>query len=194
MAKTKNTSSVSTDIFDADELIALARLDMDKGNVEAALGKLKQVLTNAEPLPEAQAMAAKIYAQLGLYDRARALFQAYLQTNPKAITEKFQFGMTHFDAGQHHEAFVVWEGVLKEFPTHPPALFYKSLVLTQEGKLADAKQTLDILLKSAPPDNLYFGRGKELLQTIGNGQMPPVKSGETEKRISPLPPADAYKN
>jgi tetratricopeptide (TPR) repeat protein len=193
MAKTKSTSS-ATDAFEADELVALAKLDMDCGNVEAALGKLKQVLANPEPLPEAQAMAARIYAQLGLFDRARVLYQAYIQTNPAAITEKFQFGMTHLDAGQPNEALAIWEGVLKEFPTHPPALFYKALVLAQQGKPADAQQTLDILLKSAPADNLYFGRGKELLQSINNGQrIPAGRPVDGDKRTSPLPPPDAYK-
>lgn len=193
MAKTtKSTSTVVTDVFEADELVALARLDLDRGNVEAALAKLKQVLAGSEPLPEAQALAAKIYAQLRLFDRARPLYQAYLQSNPGAVTEQFQLGMTHFDSGKQKEALAVWESLLKEYPTHPPALFYKALVLAQQGKTADAKQSLDILLKSAPADNLYFGRGKDLLQTLNNGQGFPARS-DGEKRTTPMPPPDAYK-
>ena len=192
MAKTKATTTPDT--FETDELLALARLDIDRGNVEAALGKLKQVLANPEPLPEAQALAARIYAQLGLFDRARALYQAYLQSNPKAITEKFQFGMTHFDAGQPKEALATWDSLLKEFPTHPPALFYRALVLAQQGMTADAKQTLDILMKSAPADNLYFGRGKELLQSINSGHgFPAGKPGDGGKQAAALLPRDAYK-
>jgi tetratricopeptide (TPR) repeat protein len=193
MAKTK--AITTTDAFEADELVALARLDMDRGNVEAALGKLKQVLASADPLPEAQAMAARLYAQLGLFDRARALYQAYLQSNPGAITEKFQFGMTHFDAGQTKEALAIWDSLLKEFPTHPPALFYRALVLAQQGRTADAQQTLDILMKSAPADNLYFGRGKELLQSINSGQVYPAgKSADGGKRAaSGMLAQDVYK-
>lgn len=88
MAKTKTTTTVES--FEVDELVALARLDMDRGNVEAALSKLKQVLAGADPLSEAQAMAARLYAQLGLFERARPLYQAYLQSNPEAITDPKQ--------------------------------------------------------------------------------------------------------
>ena len=191
MAKTK--TNTTTDSFEPDELVALARLDMDRGNVEAALGKLKQVLATADPLPEAQTMAARIYAQLGLFDRARAHYQFYLQANPEAVTEKFQFGMTHFDSGQPNEALKVWEGLLKEFPTHPPALFYKALALAQQGKVSGAQQTLDILMKSAPADNLYFGRGKELLQTINSGQITPAIKTDAGKHVASLISQDAYK-
>lgn len=192
MAKTKATTT--PDVFESDELLALARLDFDRGNLEGALSKLKQVLTGDNPLPEAQAMAARLYAQIGLFDRARPLYQAYLQTNPEAITEKFQFGMTHFDAGQPKEALATWDSLLKEFPTHPPSLFYKALVLAQQGMTADSKQTLDILIKSAPADNLYFGRGKELLQSINNGQgFLSGKPGDGGKRTSTMLPQDAYK-
>jgi tetratricopeptide (TPR) repeat protein len=194
MAKTKLKTTMATEAFETDELLALARLDMERGNVEAALSKLKLALMTENPLPEAQTMAARLYAQFGLYDRARALYEAYLQTNPGSITEKFQLGMTHFDTGQSREALAMWEALLKEFPTHPPALFYKALVLAQQSKTADAKQTLDILMKSAAADNLYFGRGKELLQSINNGPgLSAGNSGEGGKRITPILPQDVYK-
>lgn len=191
MNKTK--SITTTENFETDELMALARHDLDRGNLEGALGKLKQILAGTAPLPEAQAMAARLYAQLGLYDRAQALYQAYIKTNPGAVTEKFQFGMTHFESGHARQALAIWEELLKEYPTHPPALFYKALVLAQQGDVADARQTLDILMKSAPADNLYFGRGRELLQAINNGQALPLAKSDGGKRTAATVPQDAYK-
>ena len=156
--------------FESDELIALASLDIERGNVEDALLKLKQVLADKNPPIEASAMAARLYAQLGLFERAKNLFKVYLDNKPDAIVESFQFGMAHFDAGESSEALSIWDSVVKKDPVNPPALFYRGLVLTQLNKQADAKQSLDTLLKSTPADNLYFSRAKDLLNAIDSGQ------------------------
>ena len=184
-------TGVSTDL-EADELLALARHDIERGELESGLRKLKQILAGSNPLAEAQSVAGRLYAQLGLFERAQALFQSYLQTNPDSVVERFQMGMTHLDAGQQQEALAIWEQLLHDHPVHPPALFYKGLVLAQAGKVPEAKQSLDILMKSAPADNLYFGRAKELLQAIdagGRPSMPPEGKSEGAHVL----PKDAYK-
>src|SRR4030067_1112985 len=196
MATTKPKPSASTNLLDPQELIALARLDMERGTLEEALRKLKQVLSESQPPAEPLAMTARLYAQLGLYDRAKNLFQQYLQTQPSALLEAFQLGMVCFDAGQPQEANKIWEDLLKNPPTHPPALFYRALVLAQEGQVTQAKQTLDVLLKSAPADNLYFGRAKELLQNM-EVQRPTATAvlggNGSPKEAIRIPTKDAYK-
>ena len=187
-------SSVSEELEPA-ELLALARLAIERNDIESALIKLKKVIAVSEPPIEAVSMAARIYAQLGLFDRAEKLYEQYLEKHPGAVVERFQLGMTRFDAGKSVLALETWERVLKEQPAHPPALFYKSLVLAQSGKVGEAKQILDGLLKSVPADNLYFGRGKELLQAIESGrvaQAPAIKNNGGTKAATPLPP-DAYR-
>jgi tetratricopeptide (TPR) repeat protein len=194
---TKSKSSGKHEAFDNEELIALARLDIERGEFEEALWKLKQVLVESTPPVEALSMAGRLYAQLGLRDRAKPLFQRYLELEPHAINETFQLGMVHFDAGQPQEAKKIWERLLKDHPTHPPGLFYQALVLTQEGQPAQAKQLLDLLLKSAPADNLYFGRAKEVLQAIEEQQpLPPQNpnNGKGATKETPrISPKDAYK-
>lgn len=167
MAKTNE--SAPGDVFDLDELVALARQDIERGVLDQALRKLKQVLMDKNPPSEALTIAARLYAQLGLFSRAAVLYQRFLETNPGAVTETFQLGMTQFDAGHTNEAMKIWDGLLREYPTHPPALFYKGLVLARQGQATDAKHVIEILMKSTPMDNLYFGRGRELLQTIDTG-------------------------
>lgn len=152
--------------FDAEELVALARLDIEQNRLDRALGKLKRALTYEDVPAEGFAAAARVYGQLGLYERAKGLFAQFLEREPGAVLESFQLGMTHYDAGETDQALAVWENLLLEQPVHPPALFYKGLVLAQSGQPADALQTLDVLLKSAPADNLYFGRAKELKKVI----------------------------
>jgi len=179
------------DMFEPDELVALARLNIERGEMDEALWKLKQVIAEANPPAEALSMTARLYAQLGLFERAKPLFQRYLATQPNAVNETFQLGMVHFDAGQLAEALKIWDGLLKSQPTHPPALFYRALALHQLGQSTEARHSLDILLKSAAPDNLYFNRAKELLQTIEN---PPAgRGGAAPTEAMRMAPKDAYK-
>lgn len=196
-AKSRTSSAPSRpESFEPDELLALARVDIDRGELAEALWKLKLLLAESSPPADCFSMSGRLYAQLGLWDRAKSMFQKYLEQNPAAVTEAFQLGMVHFDAGKLAEAKTIWESLLKENPTHPPALFYLALAATQERDTPRAKQLLDALLKTAAPDNLYFGRGKELLQAIDTRQFPgPVSGDGNGKSNDPLrlAPKDAYK-
>jgi len=154
------------DSFDIDELVALARFDLDKGDLSEALWKLKKVIATNNPPAAALSMAGRLYAQLGLWARAQQMFRQYIAIEPSAINENFQLGMVHFDAGQSAEALKIWEGLLKNHPTHPPALFYRALLLAEANQVMEARHSLDILLKSAPADNLHFKQGKELLASL----------------------------
>lgn len=192
--KAKTTTLPKNDFFEADELMALARHNIERGELDEALGKIKQVLSEATPPAETFAMGARLYAQLGLWERAKPLFQRYLEAEPNAVNEAFQLGMVHFDSGQGEEAIKIWEGILKNNPTHPPALFYRSLAKHQAGQPAEARRTLDVLIKSAAPDNLYFNRGKELLQAIESQQALPAatRTASTAETLR-VAPKDAYK-
>lgn len=187
MSKTKPADL--NDAFDSEELIALARIDIDKGRLDEALWKLKQSLRPEKPLPEALAMAARLYAQLGLFDRATALFRRYLEAQPGAVNETFQLGMAHFDAGQVPDAKRIWDDLLKVHPNFPPAMFFRALACVRENEVNDARHRLETILKTIPADNLYFGRAKELLQTIDAGG--PVVSGK--KETARVTPKDPYK-
>ena len=188
----KSTKRPNADL-ENDELLALARHDIERGELESALSKLKQILASDDVPTEAPSITARLYAQLGLFERAQALFQQYIDANPTSLVERFQLGMTYLDAGHPQEALEIWEAVLNEQPIHPPALFYKGLVLAQSGKIADAKQCLETLMHSAPADNLYFGRAKELLQAIETGGKPASVAAEGAKQANTLLPKDAYK-
>lgn len=170
-------TSTNLEHFESDELLALARLSLERNDVEDALLKLKKIVAAANPPTEALGLSARVYARLGLFERAAKLYERYLQAHPKAFLEQFQLGMTRFDAGKPDEALKVWAELLKEKPDYAPALFYRALALSQTGKPAEAKNLLERLLKSVAVDNLYFARGKELLQAIES-------VGSTEKAAS----------
>lgn len=184
---------MSVDEFDAQELFALARIDVEQGSLGQALQKIKRLIAEPDVPNEAFALAARLYAQLGIWDRSKSLFQKYLQLHPQAVTEAFQLGMVHFDAGQADEALKAWSELLQKNPTHPPALFYRALALAKNGKNADARHNLDMLLKSVPADNLYFGRGKELLQALDAQTGSNPTKTVAQKDALPTIPKDAYK-
>lgn len=153
-------------MFEPDELIALAAADLERSDYESALRKLKTAVQWPDVPNEALGMIARVYAQLRLWEKARDFYRRYLERVPEAATETFQLGMVHFDMGEAEEALSIWQALLARQPTHPPALFFAALANAQQGRRNDAARHLDVLLKSAPADNLYFGRGKELLQAL----------------------------
>jgi len=196
MAKEKmmSKSAVRSEQFDADELLALARFDLERNDYEGALGKLKIVVSGDSAPADAFAMTARLYAQLGLFERAKGFFQKYLALNPNALVEKFQLGMAYFDTGNTKEALGLWSEILEKQPIHPPALFYKGFALVQQGQTAEAKDLLNTLLKNAPADNLYFGRARELLQAIETGgRMMPIQDGNGTGKSHQAGAKEAYK-
>lgn len=87
------------------------------------------------------------------------------------MEEQFQLGMVRLDKGDSTDALETWETLLKQQPTFLPALFYCAMEQYRQGKIADARRNLDVLLQTAPTDNLCYGRGKELLQAMGRDVM-----------------------
>jgi tetratricopeptide (TPR) repeat protein len=179
--------------LDSEELLALAKIDMDQGRMDQALIKMKHILNTDKGNSEALSMAGKIYAQLSLFDKAKNCFKQFLELQPESIIDKFQFGMVHFDSGDQDTALSIWNELLTKQPTHPPSLFYKGLLLAQKNNIADARATLSILLQSAPADNLYFGRAKELLQAIDKGGAIEASGEGNGGSESKSLPKDAYK-
>jgi len=194
--------------FESDELLALARLEIDKGDIEQALLKLKKVLAEKKVPAEANAMAARLYARLGLFERAQKLFKAmaarlyarlglferaqklfksYLKQRPDDVVEAFQYGMVHLDLDDEPGALEIWSSLLEKEPNHPPAMFYRGLVLARQNQVTEATNTLKRLLDTAPRENLYYTRAMELLKAIENGKSPvmPKNAYQSEEANSP---------
>jgi tetratricopeptide (TPR) repeat protein len=163
-------------LFSTDELVALARLDVEERKMDAALAKIKTALQKEPTHADVVALGARTYAQLKLYARAKELYHTYLEQQPGAITEQFQLGMVTLESGEPVNALQIWQDVLEAVPTHPPALFYSGLASLELGRKEEAQRYLDILIKSAPVDNLYFGRAKEGMQQLNDAQAPQTKA------------------
>jgi tetratricopeptide (TPR) repeat protein len=164
-----------------DELLALARRDAENGRLEEALRKLKPLITRPGGPIDALPVAARIYAQLQLAERAQACYRKYLAARPDAVLESFELGMTHFEKGEAAEADQLWQTVLKRSPTHPPTLFYSAVHAARSGREPDARRHLEVLFQAVPGDNLYAQRGRELLK-----EMDGLRAGHLNAGRDPL--------
>src|SRR5690349_18530449 len=152
--------------LDVEESLALARQQVQRGDFERALAKLKPLVALAQPPADSLALMARVYAQLGLMERAQGAFRRYLESHPGAAHETFELGATYFDQGNDAKALEYWNQALAIAPTHPPALFFSAAALSRSGKSADARRHPEVLFNSAPADNLYVERARDLLKTL----------------------------
>jgi tetratricopeptide (TPR) repeat protein len=156
----------STGDFDSEELFALARLDLKKGEIGAALAKLKQVTAEENAPAGAYSVCGHVYLQLELPARAERMFQKHLALHPGAPDETFFVGSMHYQAGRNDEAMETWSSLLKKYPSYTPALLYRAMLLSQNGQIAAARADLETLMKSTPVENPYFKPAKELMQRL----------------------------
>ena len=156
--------------FDTEELVALAKFDLDHDKIDSALEKVKIILTADDCPLEAKGLAARLYAQLKLFDKAKALYVQYLEISPESITELFQLGMVNLESGNSDEAIAIWSQLLEQNATHPPSLYYSAIALLEAEQVDEASRHLNVLLQSAPADNLYFGKAKEILHNMNQGK------------------------
>lgn len=152
--------------WDADELLVLARLDLQKENVEGALHKLKQAKQLTATASVIDVELGRLYAQIGLRKRAIPYFETYVQSFSADTDARFQLGMAHYEEGDHESATATWLAVSAVDPTYPPLLYFQALLLSQRGETSQAKEQLRRALEVLPADNLYFSRARDLLSSL----------------------------
>lgn len=174
-------------IFDGEELLVLARMDLEKGAVEQGLAKLKQAVALGDCPPAANLELARVYAQLGLRAKARSQFEVYLKAQPEDIDANFQLGMTRFEDGETDAALAIWDRVLQRSAQYPPVLYFRALAAARRGQAGDAKAMLRTALDVIPADNLYFTRSRDLLASMDAAE----RAGKPEPVT--INAADAYR-
>lgn len=153
------------DIFTSNELFALANSDFENKRFDRSLFKLKHCLNRADCPFSAIALAARVYATIKLFEEAAILFQKYVYGIPSALTERFEWGMVCFESGKLSDSIEIWTEVLMMDPHHPPTLYYLAIAFVESGRISDSTEKIDLLLRTAPSDNFYFLKAKELLES-----------------------------
>jgi tetratricopeptide (TPR) repeat protein len=159
---TKNNFSA----LDNEEASALVKWHMEQNQLDKALMMTKSLLDGKTVDDEIQLLAARLYAQLRLFEKAQQLFNQYIDKNPTASHVKFQLGMTLFDSEKTEEAIQTWSSILAEQPYNPPALFYLALAYLKQDNKEDAIRKLQTILTNIPTENLYFGKAKDLISGL----------------------------
>ena len=151
--------------FDPDERLALAQWYIDQNRLDNALAEIKGLLDD-KANSQITLTAARLYAQLRLFERAQKLFQQYLEQNPNSTNARFQLGMSQFDNGEAEQALDTWQHLLEAKPENPPALFYSALARLQRGESGEAESMLHTILHHTHRDNLFYGKASDLLDQI----------------------------
>lgn len=152
--------------FDSEEILAIARDHFEQNRLEEALTGAKTLLEAPEPPPGTLELAARIYARLRLHARAIALFRQAMEARPDSLELQVEMAMVSQESGDHETALGLWDEMLLRHPLMPPALFHAAVLRAQRRQFADALRHIEVLLQTAPEDNLYVGRAKELQDAL----------------------------
>jgi hypothetical protein len=96
-------------------------------------------------------------------------------TSWASLNEVLELAMTQLNSGALDQGLALLGKILCTQPQHPAALFYSARALAASGRLAEAKERLELLARTALPDNIYLGPAADLLGAIArqvSGQSP----------------------
>ena len=98
-------------------------------------------------------------------------------TSWASLNEVLELAMTQLNSGALDQGLALLGKILCTQPQHPAALFYSARALAQSGRLGEAKERLELLARTALPDNIYLGPATDLLTAIGRhaAGAPPVR-------------------
>lgn len=136
-----------------------------RGDLEAAVVHLEELLV-AEPENEiANGMLAGIYAELKMPERATVYYQRVLVANPRNVLARFQLGLLQLTGGQPQEALETLRPNLSdntEFLAH----YYSGRALLALGKPAEARVLLERAAQRMPVEHPLYA---ELQGLLGRG-------------------------
>jgi tetratricopeptide (TPR) repeat protein len=97
--------------LDAQELLHLGLHAAQNDEPQRAIECLKRSLDLDPTSAKATYLLGAIYAQIGLYDRAKLLMSRALELDPSEHTAYFQLGLLHLTSGAVDEARAAWSGL-----------------------------------------------------------------------------------
>lgn len=154
------------DIFNTDEVLALAELDLERENFQDSLYKLKYLSQQGVVNDELDAMLGSAYAKLKLFNSAAEHYDRLLERNDTRLHERFQLGMVNYELGNNDVAIKCWDRVLETEPFYPPVLFHKALLLIELNQTEDAKRLLNALLGAVEETNYYAEQATNILKEL----------------------------
>lgn len=147
------------------ENLGLAAACTKRGDLEAAMGHAKTVLSLDPGNEIALGLLSGIYVQLNLRDRAESCLRKILAVNSHNMLARYQLGLLQFEGGQPQAALDTWAPALeddKEFMCH----FHSALALLQLQKPQPARPLLEHCAPRIPRNHELYPRLQELLEQL----------------------------
>lgn len=135
---------MSTPAFlDAQELLHLGMHAVGNNDPRQAVECLKRCLQLEPDHPQATYMLGAVYAQIGMYDRAKDNMSRAIVLNPAEHTARFQLGLLHLTSGKAAEAEEVWSHLDVLPSDHFLNLFRVGLLALAQDDFARCVQSLE---------------------------------------------------
>jgi tetratricopeptide (TPR) repeat protein len=147
------------------ETLGLASACAQRGDLEAAMGHAKKVLSLDPSNEIALGLLSGIYMQLNMRDRAESCLREILSANPRNPLARYQLGLLQFEGGQPQAALDTWAPALEdeeEFMCH----FHSALALQQLKKPERARPLLEHCAPRIPRNHELYPRLQELLEQL----------------------------
>lgn len=154
------------DVFEKDELFALAQHDYENERLEQALAKLKRLLDGGEFPVNVFSLLGRIYAALGLDQRAKVALEAYVEQVPEVVPEHFHLGLVMRNLGDTEQAVKIWDDVLEKAPAFPPALYNKALFLLEQNQEQEAIELLNKIIETANDADEHVTLANDILSRL----------------------------
>jgi len=105
---------------DVRDALSLAAASAKRGDFEAAIVHLKEVLRAAPDHEIANGMLAGLYAELKMPERATACYERVLATNPHNVLALFQLGLLLRELNKPAEAHALLQRAAQQMPADHP--------------------------------------------------------------------------
>ncbi|MCS7169136.1 MAG: tetratricopeptide repeat protein [Candidatus Kapabacteria bacterium] len=117
---------------------------------EARLRELRQRIAQDPTNIAAVLELANFYYDLGRFAEAVPLYRQYLAADPGQAEVRIDFAYALFASGEEEAGVAELHHVLERFPDHPIALFNLGVLLAQQGKMEQARQSFEELIRLHP--------------------------------------------
>lgn len=147
------------------EALGLASACAKRGDLEAAMGHARKVLSLDPGNEIALGLLSGIYMQLNMRERAEGCLREVLSANPRNVLARYQLGLSQFEGGQAQAALDTWAPALKddeEFMCH----FHSALALLQLKQPRRARPLLEHCAPRIPRNHELYPRLQELLEQL----------------------------
>ncbi|EHK8998535.1 hypothetical protein M2H13_18905 [Vibrio vulnificus] len=153
-------------VLDDEELLALAKVSVERADYEDALIKMK-ILLNRDNFPVSiYALFGRTYTALELYSKAIESFNEFLYHYPEVIPERFHLGVVYRRMKNNEKALSVWNEVLELAPAFPPALYNKALLLLDWHDEDGAIEQLNYIIENVDPEDDHVEMASHMLSSI----------------------------